>query len=152
VAESRLLGILTGPFVDAVDGPGGWVAVQEPEIHFATDGLEVVVPDVAAWHRDRLPQRPAKAFVEIAPDWVCEVLSPGTAKRDRTIKKDVYRREKVGHLWLIDPKDHVLEAYALVGDAWEALGRWPIPTEPGSMFRIPPFDAVPLDLAKLWKW
>jgi len=35
-----------------------------------------MVPDLAGWRRERLPRIPAVPAMTLAPDWVCEVLSP----------------------------------------------------------------------------
>ncbi len=54
-------------------GPGGWIILDEPELHL---GRDVLVPDLASWRRERMPELPDTAAFELAPDWVCEVLSP----------------------------------------------------------------------------
>lgn len=41
----------------------------------------------------------------MVPDWVCEVLSPGTLRTDRMKKMPIFAREKVGHVWLVDPRE-----------------------------------------------
>ncbi len=51
---------------------------------------------------------PRATYFELAPDWVCEVLSPSTAGLDRVKKLAVYLKDGVTHLWwLVDP-DSVL--------------------------------------------
>ena len=71
---SNLGADLGAPFGRGRGGPGGWWFLDEPEIHL---GRNVLVPDLAAWRRDRMPAMPAAttAFITLAPDWVCEVLS-----------------------------------------------------------------------------
>jgi Uma2 family endonuclease len=85
---------LNGPFGRGRGGPGGWIFMDEPEIHFSRN---ILVPDLAGWRRERMPERPAAdaAFLTLAPDWVCEVLSPRTASVDRIQKRRVYAREKI---------------------------------------------------------
>jgi Uma2 family endonuclease len=149
-ASTLLLRRLCGQIEDAVGGPGGWSFVHEVEVHFATNGLEVLVPDIAGWRRARVPEMPETPAIHVAPDWVCETLSPSTERIDRTRKMAIYAREKVGHLWLLDPRRRRLEAYALDGGGWRAVD---VPADPArSDFRAAPFDAVALDLSKLWKW
>ena len=75
------------PF-DFGDGPGGWLIVNEPELHLSDD---VVVPDIAGWRRLRMPVYPPGAYVTLAPDWVCEVLSPSTRKFDLGQKRTFMR-------------------------------------------------------------
>jgi len=93
VAASRLGGGLSGPFDEGRGGPGGWIILDEPELHF---GEDVLVPDLAGWRRERMPRPPRAAAFTLAPDWVCEVLSPSTAALDRGIKLPVYGREACG--------------------------------------------------------
>jgi Uma2 family endonuclease len=78
---------LFGPFDRGRGGPGGWYFIDEPELHL---GRNVVVPDIAGWRRERLPNIPDVAFLTLAPDWVCEVLPPATAKLDRGSKRTIY--------------------------------------------------------------
>jgi Uma2 family endonuclease len=140
VAAARLSGELDRPFGRGRGGPGGWIFMVEPELHF---GRQVVVPDLAGWRRERLPVEPATAFIETPPDWVCEILSPSTSRLDRGPKRRIYAEAGVGHLWLLDPTDGMLEAFALTGGQWLLLGT----VERGEPVSLPPFDAVsfPLD-------
>src|SRR5580700_3070151 len=73
-AATALGGELHGPFDRGRGGPGGWILLDEPELHIHGD---VLVPDLAGWRRERMPELPDAAAIELAPDWVCEVLSPG---------------------------------------------------------------------------
>src|SRR6187402_351383 len=90
---------LGSPFHRGRGGPGGWIILYEPELHLAE---HVLVPDLAGWRRERLPEVPDAAYFELAPDWVCEVLSPGTALFDRRRKVPVYAQARVEHVWLVD--------------------------------------------------
>ncbi|MCC6333804.1 MAG: Uma2 family endonuclease [Myxococcales bacterium] len=138
---------LHGPFGRGRGGPGGWIFLDEPELHFDRN---VLVPDIAAWRRERMPELPTAStpFLTLAPDWVCEVLSPRTASVDRVQKRRVYAREKVGYLWIIDPLERVLTAYALDGADFRELGTWG--GDEDRLLRVAPFDAIELDLTSLW--
>jgi Uma2 family endonuclease len=96
---ATLLGIdVGGPFhrhPDDPAGPGGWWILLEPELHF---GYDVLVPDWAAWRRERLPVLPNAAFFTDVPDWACEVVSPSTGRIDRSRKTRIYAREGVQNL------------------------------------------------------
>jgi Uma2 family endonuclease len=143
VASSGLGTDLGGPFDRGRGGPGGWWILDEPELHLGND---VVVPDLAGWRRARLPEMPAEAFFTLAPDWVCETLSPSTERIDRGKKLAIYAREKVAHLWLLNPIAETLEAYRLEHEHWLLLV-----THAGDVSaRIEPFDAVELELWRLW--
>ena len=85
---SSMLGIeLGGPFDRGRGGPGGWWIVFEPELHL---GEDILVPDVAGWRRERMPEYPATAYATLAPDWVCEVLSASMRRLDLQGKRPVY--------------------------------------------------------------
>ncbi len=138
------LGIeLGGPFDRGRGGPGGWILLYEPELHL---GPNVLVPDLAAWRRTRLPEVPTAAFFEVVPDWVCEVLSPSSEFRDRGPKLEIYAEHGVGHAWLVDPAARMLEVYRLERGKWLRLGVHGAE----DVAHPEPFDAVPLELKHLW--
>jgi Uma2 family endonuclease len=138
-------GELSGPFHRGTrGGPGGWVLLDEPELHL--HGGQVLVPDLAGWRRERMPQVPDAAAFELAPDWVCEVLSPSTEAMDRATKLPIYAAERVSHAWLIDPMVRTLEAYRLEGSRWTLLGTW----TGEAHVRVEPFEALELELGALW--
>jgi len=142
-AASSLGGELYGPFDRGKGGPGGWILLDEPELHLHGD---VLVPDLAGWRRERMPEVPDAPAFELAPDWVCEVLSPSTAATDRAGKLPIYARERVGHVWLVDPIARTLEACRLEGGPWMLLGTW----RDDAKVRVEPFEAVELELGGLW--
>src|SRR5690348_1335498 len=76
---------ITGAFRFGRGGPGGWVILEVPELHLEAR-QRPIVPDLAGWKRERMPELPDCAAIELSPDWVCEVLSPGTEQIDRTEK------------------------------------------------------------------
>ena len=142
-AASRLGAELGGPFDRGRGGPGGWVILDEPEIHLGDD---VLVPDLAAWLRERMPEMPETAFTTMAPDWVCEVLSPSTAGIDRSEKLPIYARELVTHVWLVDPLAQTLEVLRLDGDAYRIVATWC----GDAIVRAEPFEALELELGAMW--
>lgn len=114
LTSSALGGELFGPFQKG-GGPGGWWILDEPELHI---GGHVLVPDLAGWRKQRMPRLPDTAWFEIVPDWVCEVLSPATAKIDRSEKMPIYAGLGVSYCWLIDPMLQTLETYRLQEGHW----------------------------------
>jgi len=124
-------------------GPGGWILLDEPELHLQAD---VLVPDLAGWRRERMPELPDAAALDLAPDWICEVLSPSTAATDRAEKMPIYAREGVTNLWLVDPIARTLEVSRLEQGRWVLLGTW----RDEARVRVEPFAAFELDLAGLW--
>lgn len=141
--HTRLVAILERRFDDCDGGPGGWWIALEPELHLA---LDVVVPDIGGWRRESVPEYPDTSGCTIAPDWVCEILSPSTAKVDRVKKQPLYAQHGIAHLWLIDPIAQTLSVLRL------EHGRWVVAAEYGGdqIVRAEPFDAVELNLADLW--
>lgn len=102
-------------------GPGGWWIIDEPELHFVRD-TEALVPDIGGWRRERMSVLPQDHRFEVVPDWACEVLSPGTQRKDRAVKMKVYARYGVSFLWLVDPLARILETYALADGQWTVTG------------------------------
>jgi Uma2 family endonuclease len=141
-AAMALAAKLGGPFHFGHE-PGGWLLLIEPELHFGND---VLVPDLAGWRRERLPALPNEPYLTLAPDWICEVLSPTTEVIDRGKKLGIYAREGVAHAWLVDPLRRSLEVFAL-----ESGHLAQIAEHHGDVnVRAWPFDAVELEMRALW--
>ena len=143
IAGSSLAVAIGGPYSFGRGGPGGWWILFEPELHL---GPDVLVPDLAGWQRARMPHRPDTAYFPLAPDWVCEVLSPSTAQLDRARKLGIYAREGVAHAWLIDPLARTLEVLRLEGGRWVLLATH----AEDDVVRAEPFVDVELELCLLW--
>lgn len=131
------------PFKRGRGGPGGWLILDEPELHL---GEDVLVPDLGGWRRERLPVLPDDAFFTLPPDWVCEVLSRSTERTDRAEKMPLYASVGVRHVWLVHPRRRTLEAYQLQDGKWLTLAVY----KDADRARIEPFDAIEFDLALLW--
>ncbi len=134
---------LGAPFRRGKGGPGGWIILFEPELHLSED---VVVPDLAGWRRERLPELPQAAHLSVAPNWVCEVLSPSTQAIDRGDKAKIYARAQVTHLWLVDPIVKTLEILRLDGPTYRVIEVF----TGDSCVRAEPFDAIEFDMSALW--
>lgn len=143
-AASRLGMDLGGPFDRGKGGPGGWILLDEPELHL---GPNVLVPDVAGWRRERMPEMPLAAAFDIAPDWVCEVLSPSTAATDRTDKLPLYAAAGVRHAWYVDPLARTLEVFALDGASFRLITT----ARDDAKVRAVPFEVLELELGALWE-
>jgi Uma2 family endonuclease len=118
VASSALGNVLGPPFQFGHGGPGGWLIIDKPELHL---GKHVALPDLAAWRRERMPDLPETAWIEVAPAWVCEVLSPSTERYDRGDKRIIYAEAGVRHLWHVDPVLRMLEVFELRDGKWLLL-------------------------------
>jgi hypothetical protein len=143
VAASSLGGELIGPFQKGVGGPGGWIIVDEPELHL---GPHVTVPDIAGWRRERMPQVPETAFFALAPDWICEGLSTSTEKHDKGDKRPIYALYGAGYLWQLDPRAKSLETFKREEKSWLLTGTF----FDSNDVRAPPFEALKFSFGLLW--
>lgn len=146
LVESALLGTLHPPYHRGNGGPGGWWILVEPEVHFVRD-IEVAIPDIAGWRRERLPTLPEDHRFQVAPDWVCEILSPSTASKDREVKLPLYAHYGVAYAWLIDPRRRRLEAYGLENGEWRLLAD----AAEDATLTVAPFGEIKLVLGEIWR-
>ncbi len=130
-----------GPF--DIGGPGGWWILDEPEIHLDS---HILVPDLAGWKRERMPQIPDEAFFTLIPDWVCEVLSPSTRRLDKSKKMPLYAQQGLRYLWLVDPVDKTLEVYENQSGKWFLHQVY----SDNDIAQAAPFDSLKIDLSALW--
>ncbi len=142
-ASSGLGARIGPPFNYGDGGPGGWWSIREPELHL---GKDILVPDLAGWRREWMPDYPDTAWCGVAPDWACEVLSPGTRKTDLYEKRPIYAQEGVAHLWLVDPLARGLEAFELRAGQWVPIAS----LKDDDAVSVPPFEAIAFSLADLW--
>ncbi len=144
VSASELGADLVAAFSRGRGGPGGWWILDEPELHL---GPDILVPDLAGWRRERLPAIAAEApYSTLAPDWICEVLSPSTYRIDRIKKLHIYGREGVKHAWLVHPGERTLDVLRLESGRWAIIGTH----ADDAVVRAEPFQAVAIDLLPLW--
>ena len=145
--HARAAGAIQSPLYEAFDkgngGPGGWWIVFEPELHL---GEDILVPDIAGWRRERVPEYPDTAAWTIEPDWVCEVISRSTGRLDRMLKMPAYARHGVAWAWIVESYLHTIEVFQLVDDRWTTVNVY----DGEGVTRIEPFDAIEIPLADLW--
>lgn len=142
---SSVLGMLIGfPYrLGRGGGPGGWWIVDEPELHL---GEQVLVPDLAGWRRERMPEIPKDHRFIVSPDWVCEVISPSSLRIDRGKKMRIYAEQEVAWMWLVDPIGRTLEVLTLDGDTWKYVATF----TDTDVVRAQPFPEAEIDLASIW--
>ena len=145
-AASMLGGLLIYPFRLGIGGPGGWYIYDEPELHLIRD-IKVFVPDLAGWKLETSPVLPEDQRFITMPQWVCEVLSPSTRRKDLEIKVPEYGRAGVGHLWIVDPAARTLEAFESQAGEWMQIAS----LKDGDPVCTPPFEAITFDLGHLWR-
>ena len=143
-SSSGLTGILREPFhYGRNGGPGGWWILVEPEVHLDET---VFVPDVAGWRKSRVSGPLKGQFSELAPDWVCEVISPSSVRHDKITKMHLYAKFQIPHYWLVDPFGHVLEVFELQGEKWVLHSAY----AKEDKVSAPPFEAIEFNLGDLW--
>lgn len=142
-ATSALGAIVGNPYQFGAGGPGGWIFIVEPELHL---GPHVVVPDIAGWRQGGMTEPADRAWFEVAPDWVCETLSPRTEKYDRGDKRRIYALYRVGHLWHLDPRVRILEVFGLQNEDWLLTHTFFEREE----VKAPPFEDLSFSLGLLW--
>lgn len=140
IPHQLVVAILAGLLFEAKEH--GWLVLFGPYAWFGSDLLRI---DLSAWKNERWI--PVRKDLTVAPDWVCEVLSPRTAQFDRATKLPIYAQAGVRHAWLIDPALRLLEVLRL------REGKWQIESvfQNDDKVRAEPFEAIELDLALLWK-
>ena len=134
---------INGPFQFKQGGPGGWVFIPEHELHL---GQHVVVPDISGWKTDRYPIAETTSYSVVPPDWLCEILSPSTARLDRFQKLPIYAGHSVHHCWYVDPIEKTLEVFILDQGTYK-IG--PTFTDSAPV-TAPPFEAHTFALSLLW--
>ena len=143
-ATASLSDELVGPFQKGRSGgPGGWVFIDEPELHL---GPHIAVPDLAGWRKERLSGGVDKAWIEVAPDWICEILCPRTEKYDKGDKRRIYAHYGVDHLWHLDPRTKLLEVFRRQDKDWLLTHTF----QDEEAVSAPPFDAITFSLGALW--
>ncbi len=143
-SQAGLMSFLGPPFAYGGEGPGGWWIVGEPDVAFGAQ--DIVAPDLAGWRKTRMPHFPTQRPITVVPDWVCEVLSPSSLRRDRVVKADLYLRHGVPHYWLVDAQGHILEAFEAREGGWFRLGAWTA----GQRAAIPPFQEIEIEVGRLF--
>jgi Uma2 family endonuclease len=147
VAATALGEELGPPFKRGRGGPGGWIILDEPELHLDS---AILVPELGGWRRETMAAVANEPYFTIRPDWICEVLSPSTERFDRGDKIALYAQAGVSHAWLVNPLQRTLEVLRLSLEKpqqWMTLNVF----RDDANVRAEPFDAIALDLAILWQ-
>jgi Uma2 family endonuclease len=143
----RSLGhFIGGPYDDdhGHGGPGRWWIFVEVDVQLGRH--DIVRPDLAGWRRERLPDPGNRRPIDVVPDWVCEVLSPSTASRDRLVKRQLYAESAVRHYWIVDVDARILEVFEFVEGRWALVGAY----GDDATARVPSFMEVELPVGRLF--
>jgi Uma2 family endonuclease len=98
------------------------------------------------WRRERLPDPWDARPIDVAPDWICEVVSRSNAAHDRVRKRELYARAGVPYYWLVDRDARTLEALRLdaMTHSWMDVGAYGNEAKA----RVAPFEAVQLEVSR----
>lgn len=147
--HSRVLAMVVDGLHGAYDsgngGPGGWWILPEPGIELP--GSPEFSPDAAGCRHERLPELPADEPIRIAPDWICEILSPTTRGYDFLVKRPFYAKIGVSWLWYVDIEAKTVTVSRLEASRWVEVQ---VAGEDATV-RLEPFEAVELDLSEWWR-
>lgn len=76
---------------------------------------DVVEPDFLYFSKARVAEVVTEKNAQGGPDLAVEVLSPGTRRRDETLKRRLYERMKVSEYWIVDPDRELVKVFRLEG-------------------------------------
>lgn len=120
----------------------GWQILPRVEICL---GADVLVPDISGWRYETMPVILNVPWIEIAPQWVCDLRTPETESVVRA-KDGVYAKHGIGHRWILDPLQQTLEAYQVEPNGWHLIATH----GENEVARIAPFEDIEIELALLW--
>jgi Uma2 family endonuclease len=142
-AAANILTSINIRYGEGGGGIGGWWIIGEPEVHFRE---QIVVPDIGGWRVTRMPLPPSSHVFDIAPDWICEVLSPRTKRIDWSKKLALYGSNGVPRAWYVDVDERQLQVMQLVN------GEWVIKHihSGNDVVRAEPFPDAEIDLKWVW--
>jgi Uma2 family endonuclease len=126
-----------------LDEDAGWWFLRRVEVHLGND---VLVPDIAGWRHDRMPDIPDADFIELAPDWVCDVVAPKNATLVRFRKMQCYAAHDIQHAWIVDPYAKTIEVYMRHETGWDRVTM----LRGNGVVRAAPLAGNDIKLGRLW--
>jgi Uma2 family endonuclease len=123
--------------------PKGWWWTPEPRLLLEED---LLVPDLAGWKAGRPATQAPGAFIDRVPEWICEVLTPATARLDLGTKLPRYARAGIQHAWVVNPVHRALEVFR------QEQGRWILKQAFAGEERVraEPFESLDFPLTPFW--
>jgi len=111
--------------------------------------FDVVEPDLLYMSRERAAQVLTSKNVQGAPELVIEIASPGTRKRDETIKRRLYERTGVSEYWVVDPEVDTIRVYRLTGSGYARADE--LSLEAGDVLKTSLLPGLELALGDVFK-
>ena len=143
LARTILSARLVTGFDSGIGERGGWTLRSRIEVKFGDDFL---VPTFSGWKGDVLKNPPDTNWVELVPDWVCEIHTAETRKFNMIDKTEIYAAAGVRHLWFLDTEDRTLICHENRDGLWTVIAT----LKDDDLVCVAPFDAVTLSLGELW--
>jgi len=110
---------------------------------------DVVVPDLMYATNARLSEIATEKNWRGAPNLVVEIGSPGTRRRDETIKRRLYERSGVEEYWVVDAKTDVVRVYGHEGNAFALVNE--LSREAGDVITTPLLPGLELPLSRIFQ-
>ena len=128
--------------------------IRSDEVFFAPldvvfSHFDVVEPDLLYISKERARDVMTAKHVKGTPDLVVEIGSPGTRRRDETIKRRLYERSGVSEYWVIDPELDVIRVYRRDGDRFERPLE--LSFEADDVLTTPLFPGLTMPLTQVFK-
>ncbi len=143
-AQGEIFRILSNAYRQSANHAGeGWIFRVVPDLKDVVDAQGVrrpKIPDLAGWRAARYRVNDA-GYCPVAPDWICEILSPATAEKDRGPKAQDYAGLGVEWYWLVDLDTPDLEVRRLDKGVLVTHSRHDL----GKPFAADPFQEAPFD-------
>jgi Uma2 family endonuclease len=111
--------------------------------------VDVVEPDLLFVTRARQEAVLTAQHVRGAPDLVVEVESPGTRKRDATIKRRLYERFAVSEYWVIDPELDAIKVYRRIDVRYVRVAE--LLLENGDVLSTPLLPGLEMPLSRIFQ-
>jgi Uma2 family endonuclease len=111
--------------------------------------IDVVVPDLVFATNQRLDEITAATNWRGAPNLVIEIASPGTRKRDETIKHGLYERSAVDEYWVVDPEAEVVRVYRCEGGRFRRASE--LSNDAGDVLATPLLPGLELPLSHIFR-
>jgi Uma2 family endonuclease len=134
---------------------GGWLdghpvgRLYHAPFDVVFSNFDVVEPDLLYISNERRREIVTPQHVRGAPELVIEIGSPGTRKRDETIKRRLYERSGVHEYWVVDPDTDVVRVYRRDGDRFARVTE--LSREADDVLTTPLFPALELQLTRVFK-
>lgn len=146
LAQARLVRALADYEEDGTKGRlGGWLLMTEVEILLPQ--RQPYRPDIVGWRSENMQALPDDFPVPIRPDWVCEIVSPGDARRDTIVKYREYAKAGIPHYWLVDLAGQSLTALTLQGEHYSIQAEG----QANENLRAAPFELVEIAVGSLFR-